>query len=65
MKEPRMKELIEIANSLSNEDVCHLLDMLSDRMMVWVSDEDGNSSLIDVENADLNGSSVQINLKRL
>ena len=54
-------ELVDIANSLSNEDVCELINMLSDRLFVWTQNNDGISSLDEVIDACINGCGVQLN----
>jgi hypothetical protein len=57
----RTMELVDIANSLSNEDVCKLIGMLRHRLFVWTQDNDGVSHCDDVIDACCNGALVQIN----
>lgn len=63
IKESRTMDLVEIANSLSNDDVCELINMLSDRLIVWTKDSDGSSCLNEVVDACMNGCAVQLNLE--
>jgi len=63
IKKSRTMDLVDIANSLSNDDVCVLINMLSDRLIVWTKDSDGNSYSNKLENACVNGCEVQLNLE--
>ena len=60
-KQSRTMELVDIANSLSNEDVGKLIGMLRHRLFVWTQDSDGVSHCDDVIDACCNGALVQIN----
>ena len=55
-------ELIDFVNALSNEDVVNVIDVLAPRLSVWQTN-DGVMYLNDVEDASLNGTCVQLNLK--
>ena len=59
-------KLIEMANKLSNEDMCQLIHIFSDRISVFIGST-GKVQLtgeLSMENpACLNGASVQINLE--
>ena len=59
----RTEELLKIANDLSNEDVCTLIEMLGDRVEVFLgTNTDGHMVCSEIESACLNGCSVQLNL---
>ena len=60
-EQSRTMELVDIANSLSNEDVCKLIGMLRHRLFVWTENSEGVSRLDEVIDACCNGSAVQIN----
>lgn len=57
----KTRELLNIANSLSNDDLCTLLNMVSDRLFVFYGVHDNMQQTSDVAFACLNGASVQIN----
>ena len=59
----RQKELTEFVNALSNDDVCCLINMLSDRLDVYVGLLNNRCISSGVSFACLNGTSVQINLR--
>jgi hypothetical protein len=59
-------ELIDFANRLSNEDVCQLIHIFSDRINVFIGSTNQMqlSGDLSVENpACLNGASIQVNLE--
>ena len=59
-------KLIEMANKLSNEDMCQLIHIFSDRISVFIGSVDKVqlTGELSIENpACLNGASVQINLE--
>ena len=57
----KTEDLLEIANSLSNDDLCHLLNMVSDRLFVFYGVHDKMQQSSNVTFACLNGACVQIN----
>ena len=59
------KELIELSNSLNNNDLMRLVQMNSNRFSVFVERHDGNhcETLCDVVPVCMNGNSIQINIK--
>jgi hypothetical protein len=62
IKKERQTELIEFVNGLSNDDVCHVINMLSDRLDVYVGLLNNHCIASPVAFACLNGTMVQINL---
>lgn len=62
LTEERREELLEIANSLSNEDLRYLLDINSDRLTVYCGFIENRLVCDDVLWCTLNGSKVQLNL---
>ena len=56
------ERLWEVANKLSNEDLCHLINMVSERLSVFVGVVDNKIIEDRVLWASLNGATVQINL---
>jgi hypothetical protein len=59
-------KVIEIANKLSNEDMCQLIHIFSDRISVFIGSTEKVqlSGELSMENpACLNGATVQINLE--
>ena len=59
-------KIVEMANKLSNEDMCQLIHIFSDRISVFIGSVDKVqlTGELSVENpACLNGASVQINLE--
>lgn len=56
------KCIMDIANSLSNNDLEHLLTYVSDRLYVWHK-VDGQSTLSRVSYAHLNGALLTLNLE--
>ena len=59
-------KLIELANKLSNEDVCALITIMAERINVFIGSTDKIqlTGELSMENpACLNGASVQINLE--
>jgi hypothetical protein len=57
----KTEDLLEIANSLSNDDLCHLINMVSDRLFVFYGVHDKMQQSSNVTFACLNGACVQIN----
>jgi len=57
------EKLVDIANSLSNEDLCHLISMLADRFDVYYGCHNKVMLSSGVEFACPNGATVQINCK--
>ena len=59
------EELIEIANQLSAEDVCRLIEIFSNRMFVEVVTSSGVecTELDKLNPVCMNGSMIQINLE--
>jgi len=59
-------KIVEIANKLSNEDLCHLIHIVADRLNVFIGSTDKiqMTGELSLENpACLNGASIQINLE--
>ena len=56
------EKLWEVVNKLSNEDLCHLINMVSERLSVFVGVVDNKIIEDRVLWASLNGATVQINL---
>ena len=59
-------KIVEMANKLSNEDMCQLIHIFSDRISVFIGSTDKvqMTGELSIENpACLNGASVQINLE--
>jgi len=59
-------KIVEMANKLSNEDMCQLIHIFSDRISVFIGSVDKVqlTGELSIENpACLNGASVQINLE--
>ena len=56
----KTEDLLEIANSLSNDDLCHLINMVSDRLFVFYGVHENMQQMSDVSFACLNGACVQI-----
>ena len=56
----KTKELVSISNQLSNDDLVKLLNLLSDRLCVFI--ERDQARLVEIDFACLNGHMVQINL---
>ncbi len=54
------RELIEIANNLSNADLRRLVELISDRLCVWVSGPIEIDTVFGVTGATLNGACVQL-----
>lgn len=52
--------IIEIANNLSNADLARLLNLVSDRLCVWVAGPTERNTVCQVIGASLNGACVQI-----
>ena len=55
------EELVDIANSLSNDDLCQLMNIVSERLFVYYGAYNNCQLTSDVHFACLNGASVQIN----
>ena len=58
----RQQELLEFVNGLSNDDVCDVINLLSDRLDVYVGLLNNHCIASPVAFACLNGTSVQVNL---
>jgi hypothetical protein len=65
MTKSRTEELVEIANRLSNEDLCDLINMVKPRISVWTKDTDGVACLLEVEEAFLNGCGIDLSLQEV
>ena len=56
-----MKDLVKIANSLNNDDVATLLNILADRLIVFVRTSKNTGSMLDLDKeCCTNGALVQI-----
>lgn len=58
-----IQDIVQIANSLSNDDLANLITMLGDRLDVYVGQLGRNQISSPVKDACMNGSVVQINLE--
>jgi hypothetical protein len=56
----KTKELVSISNQLSNDDLVKLVNLMSNRLCVFV--ERDQARLVEIDFACLNGDIVQINL---
>lgn len=56
----RFEEIIELANTLSNEDLCTLINAVAPRLDIYVGSM-GVQIATEVESACMNGPTVQIN----
>lgn len=54
------EEIVSVASQLSNDDLVKLLNLMSDRLCVFV--ERDQARLVEIDFACLNGDIVQINL---
>lgn len=63
MKRERMDELVDIVNGLSNDDACAVINMLSERCMVFVGTMGRRTMTTGLSWATLNGAMIQINLE--
>jgi hypothetical protein len=54
-------EIIELANTLSNEDLCTLINAVAPRLDIYVGSMGRVQISTEVEHASLNGMTVQIN----
>jgi hypothetical protein len=63
MKRERMDELVDIVNGLSNDDACMVINMLSERCMVFVGGMGNRNMTTGLSWATLNGAMIQINLE--
>ena len=59
---PKFEKLVSIANKLSNEEICSLIEILSDRMSVYIGTHNSVMLSSGIESVCLNGCNVQINL---
>jgi hypothetical protein len=57
----RFEEIIELANTLSNEDLCTLINAVAPRLDIFVGSMGNVCISTEVENACMNGMTVQIN----
>jgi hypothetical protein len=55
------KELIEIANNLSNNDLCKLLNLTNNRIFVFIGSYKNHCITINDIECNTNGSLIQIN----
>lgn len=63
MNRERREEVIDIANGLSNDDICFLLNLISDRALVFVGAMGGRVIDCPIEWVSLNGALIQISLE--
>ena len=63
MTKQKHDEIVNFTNSLSNEDLVHLINLVAPRLMMWVQVNDC-AHCEDVESACLNGGVVQLNPKQ-
>lgn len=63
MRQERARELIDIVNGLSNDDACMVINMLSDRCMVFVGGMGNLNMTTGLSWASLNGAMIQLNLE--
>lgn len=63
MKQERARELIDIVNGLSNDDACMVINMLSERCMVFVGSMGNLNMTTGLSWASLNGTMIQLNLE--
>ena len=59
----KLDKVLGIANSLSNEEICNLIEVLSDRMSVYIGTHNSVMLSSGIESVCLNGCNVQINLE--
>ena len=57
------RKILNIANSLSNEEICRLIFILSDRIDVYIGRMGRMQIASTISSVSLNGPSVQINLE--
>ena len=57
------RDLVELANNLSNQNICDLIDMLAPRIDVYIGISSGERITSGIANSALNGTLVQINLE--
>ena len=63
-----MQKIVNIANNLINEEVSALINMLSERLFVFVSIKDGYGICLDFKEGNsscINGARVQLNMEDL
>lgn len=58
-----IQDIVQIANSLSNNDLANLITMLGDRLDVYVGQLGRHQISSPVKDACMNGAVVQINLE--
>ena len=58
-----IQEIVQVANSLSNNDLANLITMLGDRLDVYVGQLGRHQISSPVKDACMNGAVVQINLE--
>jgi hypothetical protein len=63
MNEKRREELIEMANALSNDDICFLINLVSRRCDVFIGTMGERQLSSEIVWACLNGMEIQINLE--
>lgn len=52
--------MIELANNLTNADLARLIELVSDRLCIWVNGPIWDDTVCHVTGASLNGACVQI-----
>ncbi len=57
------RDLVELANNLSNQNICDLIDMLAPRIDVYIGISSGVCITSSISHSVLNGTLVQINLE--
>jgi len=63
-----MQKIVNIANNLNNEEVSALINMLSERLFVFVNIKDGYGICLDLKEGNsscINGARVQLNMEDL
>lgn len=63
MSNATQKELVDLVNGLSNEDIRKVMEIISDRVDVYVGLVGNRCVMGEIESAVLNGTSVQVNLE--
>lgn len=63
MNRERREEVIAIANGLSNDDICYLINLISERCSVFVGCMGNRQLSSEITWACINGTLIQINLE--
>lgn len=63
MNRERIGQLVEIGNSLSNDDLCFLIMALAERCEVYIGSAGGHCLTAGISEVFMNGMQVQINLE--